>query len=135
MMTKITPTPSSAHCKAAMRSAEEWVTDILSCFQEVAGIGGYEKAILIGSIIEIQQDAIASQRSGPEGVPDGWQLVPMEPTKEMLSATARSMRFVDNAIGIARLHGCCVEWVGEKPPLHWAYKAMLAAAPKPEGEA
>ena len=47
-------------------------------------------------------------------VPDGWQLVPVEPTLEMISAATRdSVGFGTRA----------------------AYKAMLASAPKPEGGA
>ena len=47
-------------------------------------------------------------------IPEGWQLVPVEPTLEMISAATRdSVGFGTRA----------------------AYKAMLAAAPKPEGGA
>lgn len=47
-------------------------------------------------------------------VPDGWQLVPVEPTVEMVKAATHS------AVGFGT---------------RAAYQAMLAAAPKPEGAA
>lgn len=46
-------------------------------------------------------------------VPEGWQLVPIEPTTEMLRAANE-------------------EWEGKPTAMIWA--DMLAAAPKPEGE-
>jgi len=55
--------------------------------------------------LELAEEAV---RAKQQAVPEGWQLVPVEPTPEMLVA-----------IG------------GAKP----RYKAMLAAAPKPEGGA
>lgn len=56
----------------------------------------------------------ASQSDGTSGVPDGWKLVPMEPTVEMLAAGAECWHISkDNAEGY--------------------YRAMLAAAPN-QGE-
>ena len=46
------------------------------------------------------------------GVPDGWQLVPIEPTQEMLASA----------------------WGIDSCDIDGTYKAMLASAPKPEGE-
>ena len=53
-------------------------------------------------------------------IPEGWQLVPIEPTSEMLEAAYKShwtIQVADDAY----------EFNAENP-----YKAMLAAAPKPE---
>lgn len=52
-------------------------------------------------------------------VSDGWQLVPIEPTQEML----------EMAHALDPL-GCDVEYAADVYPAIW--KAMLAAAPKPE---
>ena len=61
-------------------------------------------------------DIVAQLRHSPDAgkmVPDGWQLVPVEPTLEMISAATRdSVGFGTRA----------------------AYQAMLAAAPKLGGE-
>lgn len=58
--------------------------------------------------------ARASQSYGTSGVPEGWKLVPVEPTVEMLSAGAECWHISkDNADGY--------------------YRAMLAAAPN-QGE-
>ena len=62
-------------------------------------------------------------------VPEGWQLVPVEPTPEMSQAgvAAQAEKLKRYALG------------GSLPPIDHgipdAYRAMLAAAPKPEGGA
>ena len=62
-------------------------------------------------------------------VPEGWQLVPVDPTTEMRLAgvAAQSEKLKRYALG------------GSLPPIDHgipdAYRAMLAAAPKPEGGA
>ncbi|MDE2106018.1 MAG: hypothetical protein KGL39_52835 [Patescibacteria group bacterium] len=65
------------------------------------------------------------------GVPDGWQLVPIEPTQEMLDAAGRaSMQHMIDCINDPKF----VEKVGseEYTLKTWAsrYKSMLSAAPK-----
>lgn len=60
--------------------------------------------------LELAEEAV--QAKHPE-IPDGWQLVPVEPTIEMVqAATYKSVGFGTRA----------------------AYRAMLAAAPKPGEE-
>lgn len=54
-------------------------------------------------------------------VPDGWQLVPKEPTQEMVRACASAAR------AYMQEHG------GNSPQVMWS--AMLAAAPQPERSA
>jgi hypothetical protein len=54
-------------------------------------------------------------------VPEGWQAVPVEPTKNMLIDGAKAAR----------------DWLsedGQYPRSRAVYRVMLAAAPKPEGE-
>lgn len=53
-------------------------------------------------------------------VPDGWKLVPIEPTQEMI-----------NHVIDERLEALVA---GKEHTFIDIYKAMLAAAPKPEGE-
>lgn len=102
--------------KPAMRSAFEWSRE-----GEHALINGkylsrndHEKFIE-----RIQQDAIASQRAEPQAAPDGWQLVPKEPVAKMLLAVLSRSVFYNSTSENAKVD----------------YKAMLAAAPKPEEKA
>ena len=60
--------------------------------------------------LELAEEAV---RAKQQGVPDGWQLVPEEPTLEMVRAATHS------AVGFGT---------------RAAYQAMLAAAPKPEAQ-
>lgn len=64
------------------------------------------------------RDAIRSATS--EAVPDGWVLVPREPTQEMIEANGRSICDEGNA------------WLERDARTTWA--AMLAAAPNPKPE-
>lgn len=86
--------------KPAMRSAKDWAdgTNVPPQF-----------------ICAIQQDALTSQRAEPQSVPDGWQLVPKEPTGEILAAMDDVPQTV--ALSVSTLVGL--------------YKAALAAAPTP----
>lgn len=61
----------------------------------------------------------------PATIPEGWQLVPIEPTKEM-SDTFWSA-YIPAPDGIAQ--SCSFE---DFHDFRYMYKAMLAAAPKPE---
>ena len=61
--------------------------------------------------LELADEAV---RAKQQAVPEGWQLVPVEPTIEMVQAATHS------AVGFGT---------------RAAYQAMLAAAPKPEGGA
>ena len=56
----------------------------------------------------------------PAPIPEGWQLVPKEPTKEMYEAASHL---------VTGTSGNKFEYPDE---LYEAYSAMLAAAPKPE---
>lgn len=57
----------------------------------------------------------------PAGVPDGWQLVPIEPTPEMLRAGF-----------LSESEGFDIETPADAPGL--VYRAMLAAAPQPDSQ-
>ena len=59
------------------------------------------------------RDELQAKLSEQTDVPDGWKLVPLEPTKKMQKA---ALSTVDDAFGVG------------------IYKAMLAAAPTPKGE-
>lgn len=63
--------------------------------------------------VRVVMDAILAT---PPSIPDGWQMVPKEPTPEMVwpGKVAGALRGVDDTVN--------------------TYRAMLAAAPKPEGE-
>jgi hypothetical protein len=56
-------------------------------------------------------------------IPDGWVLVPREPTEEMLLRAGKTPDGVSCRGGI--------DWLGKMLPKY--YKAMLSAAPKCEG--
>lgn len=60
--------------------------------------------------LELADEAV---RAKQQAAPDGWQWVPVEPTIEMVQAATH------NAVGFGT---------------RAAYQAMLAAAPKPEGD-
>lgn len=68
-------------------------------------------------IDEIEQ-VLRRLSTRPQQIPEGWQLVPKEPTKEMESAGACAARKYYERTG------------GNSPYL--IYQAMLAAAPQPE---
>lgn len=61
----------------------------------------------------------------PQAVPEGWKLVPIEPTSEMLSAAAT-----------APIPAVYLDSISARSALQHkvVYKAMLAAAPSPEGD-
>ena len=96
-----------------MKSAEEW-------YAENPSLANIDLGGVIGLIERIQADAVASVR-----VPDGWQLVPKEPTEEMLNAVAYSP--IDYHLdSTQKLH------IAAKRSLFAEdYKEALAAAPTP----
>lgn len=63
-------------------------------------------------------------------VPDGWQLVPIEPTEAMVIQGFESEPEEDDE-ELETLSGC--QQAAQRAKLCWL--AMLAAAPKPEREA
>lgn len=67
----------------------------------------------LAATLSCQQPASAQ----PVAVPDGWQLVPKEPTRAMLDAAHTNFR----------------KDIGIDPLLKTSYRAMLSAAQKPEG--
>ena len=54
-------------------------------------------------------------------IPEGWQLVPIEPTEEMNEEGCQGYMQADDKC-----------WLMHKSSMAFAYKAMLAAAPNPE---
>jgi hypothetical protein len=62
-------------------------------------------------------------RAQASGVPDGWKLVPVEPTQEML-----------NAVDCVEVGGCCyscTKWFASESDCKNIWAPMLAAAPIP----
>ena len=81
---------------------------------EIVGQSASERAKRITELqdaLELAEEAVRAKHSPDDGkmVPEGWQLVPVEPTIEMVQAATHS------AVGFGT---------------RAAYQAMLAAAPK-----
>ncbi|ENY0879759.1 hypothetical protein ACFVFU_000831 [Enterobacter hormaechei] len=90
-------------------------------FQLVEECGIPAGGSLVEYVSELRERAAMLQgadRNSPV-IPDGWKLVPVEPTPEMQSAAAGAIRF--DTTPINKL------WTGNA-----VYKAMLAAAPQQE---
>lgn len=78
--------------------------------------------VSIGNKAILRQAATALRLSAGGGVPEGWKLVPVEPTPEMIGAFWRQKN-------------CGTQGVGERGPQtddYSAYRAMLAASPTVE---
>lgn len=70
--------------------------------------------------------ALATPASAPEASErEGWKLVPIEPTPEMLDKAGRELSMNDESAGAAE---CDLEYQADA---HTAYAAMIAAAPLP----
>lgn len=92
--------------------------------------------------LKSDQDGISSRAISRQApcTGEGWKLVPVDPTEEMIraGATTPQMKTVDSAITIAAVHGC--KLTPSTPltsPLAEAYRAMLStapASPRAEGE-
>ena len=70
-------------------------------------------------MMAVAEQLVALQSQTAPAVPEGWRLVPVEPTGEMQVSGAKAIRF--NTTGINKL------WTGGR-----VYDAMLAAAPQPD---
>jgi len=87
----------------------------------------YEQSSYIREIHDAAMAYLEQQRAKVDQVPDGWVLVPVEPTDAMSDKGeyVNSEWLNDNApIGQNRY----------KRPAQAVYKAMIAAAPKPTGD-
>ena len=73
----------------------------------------YRKRVDIGSINGFDYVPLYAHPLPAQSVPEGWQLVPIEPTKEMCDA------YCEGSIAPIGNLSC------------YGYKAMLSAAPKP----
>lgn len=84
-------------------------------------------AIVTGSesLFDGFHDFYTTPPANSPAIPDGWKLVPIQPTEEMINAWDSDM-----SQSYARVHA---EQIGEDEVV-FAYQAMLAAAPKPESE-
>lgn len=87
---------------------------------------------VVDHLLEVGYSRAAWQRTQAAGVPDGWRLVPVEPTAEMIEALAASFWPADWEAGkrLQRLRGTKV--VFPKTEIEMAvgkYERVLAAAP------
>lgn len=76
----------------------------------------------------------------PPSVPEGWKLVPLIPTKDMIEASCKGpgMKMINNMLSAYQIRiGLINEKAikfrdDDKPAIQEAYEAMLAAAPEPK---
>lgn len=82
---------------------------------------------------EAWQKRASLSTSKQAGGAEGWQLVPIEPTAEMIEAAGNTpgMQAIDSASATHQLRGNPLPAAAfaDGSPLHQAYRAMLAAAP------
>lgn len=74
-------------------------------------------------------DRLRAKLASRAGVPDGWKLVPVEPTREMLDA-GMDVLMNQCEISVNEYGDIEVETITPRR----VYRAMLAAAPSPEGQ-
>ena len=120
--------------KPAMRSAiataicKSKTCEGIQCCQWPANMGRTVCPVKLGyydDAADAVLELIASQRAEPQAVPDGWQLVPKEPTHAILRAAHDGPLMAgDEPMGPAQEN-----WLAEM------YKSMIAAASKPEEKA
>lgn len=79
--------------------------------------------------LKVAYEATPQPAHTEQVIPDGWKLVPIEPTDEMfyslVPAMARSENLNRDEYDISRRNERLARWV---------YKSLIAAAPKPESE-
>lgn len=92
---------------------EAWFTDGIGKLERIPG--GY-------ALMSAQTAWISWQAATAQAVPDGWQVVPVEPTDEMIHAANEG----DRAYTLRNFG--TIPTVQQGPYDHWC--AMLAAAPK-----
>lgn len=96
--------------------------EMLSEDRKIGWRGDAERALAVVKEYLTSQAATALRLSAGGGVPEGWKLVPVEPTPEMIGAFWRQKN-------------CGTQGVGERGPQtddYSAYRAMLAASPTVE---
>lgn len=68
---------------------------------------------------------------GP-AIPDGWQLVPKEPTQAMIEAASPAFTLINSwCAEMQVVRGRKADWTSENPPLKQAWRLMMSAAPSP----
>ncbi|HHH0014561.1 TPA: hypothetical protein ACPZLS_004543, partial [Yersinia enterocolitica] len=96
----------------ALEKILKWILNL-----EVPTTGATNRAILLGNTIELLRDCqkpiVATPQLNSPEIPDGWKLVPIEPTQNMVDAHISGMQLA----GFSR-----------------AYRDMLAAAPEPQNQ-
>ena len=108
----------SAAAIEAMNAAREAISETSAKFAEYnAKLDSYDKRITeLQDALDLAEEAV---RAKQQAVPEGWQLVPVEPTTDMMDAGEDT--FIPTYTGTPV--SCQID----------VYRAMLAAAPKYEG--
>lgn len=109
--------------------------DIVELLRDVLDALGPLRGYPQGADLMRRVESALAERAA---VPEGWKLVPVEPTDAMLSAAAATpgIKAIDSASTMHQLRGNKIDssvW-GGRSPLQQAYAAMLAAAPQPTAE-
>ena len=87
---------------------------------EIVGQSASERSKRITELqdaLELAEEAVRAKQNSSVAVPDGWQLAPKAPTRDMIERGNAAMAY-----------DCCSGDASD------AYQAMLAAAPKLGGE-
>lgn len=92
--------------------------------EHLTGFGG-DLRQGVQSALEAVAPMLASAR-----VPDGYQLVPIEPTREMLEKSVRASMEAESVYDEPRPDGAWEKFGRRINRISHVYKAMLAAAPK-----
>lgn len=105
----------------ALEKILKWIVNL-----EVPTTGATNRAILLGNTIELLRDCqkpiVATPQLNSPEIPEGWKLVPINPTAEMMAA---AMECDDVVFDLDDDTIFCVQFDN-------IYAAMLAAAPEKE---
>lgn len=95
--------------------------------QIATALRAYKQADMDGVMVLVSRqacDEAAALLSEKTAIPEGWKLVPVEPTIEMENGGDKADRDYSNN----RFHG-----LGHMGRVYFVYHHMLAAAPSPDG--
>jgi len=111
----------------ALEALEEGIDDTRQCLGEIlrnAGYARYDRQIAAYSEQIAKHEAAITAIKQTYLAPEGWQLVPVEPTKEMCAA---AVKFANGDAVYKNVAAAALEI--EEGIYGEAYSAMLAAAP------
>lgn len=118
--TTITPTPSAANSLPVLVGHDVWEYMRNASINELE----YGELDLVG-VIRRSLNTHNNLNSNFE-IPPDHKLMPLEPTPEMMAATATAFEGVNTLIEIAMKRGVGLISHGNKPPFYNAYKAAMA---------